>query len=837
MFKKTNCIFFYNIFFILFTSFCWSQNEAPTLTATGNQLYCPKDQINIVTDFNIVDPDDTEIEALFVQISTGYVQGEDSLILTGTHSNITISWNVSEGKLTLKGIASAPASYIDLIAAVKAVVFQSSSNSPTDKAFSITIGDANYLPKTDHYYEYVADYGITWTAAKIAAENRTYFGLKGYLATITSKEEAQLVGEQAAGAGWIGGNDEETEGVWKWVTGPEAGTVFWNGAVNGSTPNYANWNYNEPNNTNGGEDYAHITDPSIGIKGAWNDLRVGGDPPGLYHPKGYIVEYGGTPGDPVLNISASTQITAINTLIIGTKPDSICGNGSITLEATASQGDVLWFDSQSGGVSISSGSVFITPILNATTTYYVSTSFNGCLNDERIPVVASVYQIPIIQPSITFKNCDEDGNPDGYTDFNLEEANDIITNNASSGLTITYYVSNSEAEQGNNGSIGVIFNNQVSNIVYARVENSDGCYDISEVNLEVSTTSLPPDFSEELTFCDEDNNIDGLYEFDLTDATNIFLDKLPQGQNLSIHYFENLNDAQLEQNEILDVYENKEAFSQIIYVRVESDDNGDCFGIGPHLQLTVHPRPEFEVDQTKTYCSNGNAITLFTFNSKGNYAYEWKNEAGEVVGNLPELIVSSGGSYEVIATSGFDCQSFPVNYNVRESSEATINLDDIDIVELTDNNSIAINNENNNLGIGDYEFSLDKIDGPYSDEPYFENVAAGSHIVYVKDKNGCGTVSLEVFILGFPKFFTPNNDGVNDTWQIKGLGTDYTNASKVSVYDRYGKLIKQLTSKSGAWNGTFNGELLPDSDYWFLAELVEVTGEIRIHRGHFSLIR
>ena len=59
MFKKTNCIFFYNIFFILFTSFCWSQNEAPTLTATGNQLYCPKDQINIVTDFNIVDPDDT----------------------------------------------------------------------------------------------------------------------------------------------------------------------------------------------------------------------------------------------------------------------------------------------------------------------------------------------------------------------------------------------------------------------------------------------------------------------------------------------------------------------------------------------------------------------------------------------------------------------------------------------------------------------------------------------------------------------------------------------------------------------------------------------------------
>ncbi|MEH6772110.1 C-type lectin domain-containing protein [Maribacter arcticus] len=291
-------------------------DEPPVLIATGDQIFCPGDSIPVVETISISDSDDTTTNAVYVQISNGYAIGDDLLTLTGTHLNITSTWDAIQGKITLSG----PATYTEFETAVLAVEYSNSGVPSGTRQFSITVGVPNYLPSTGHYYEYVSNLGITWTDANAAANASTYYGLQGYLATLTSQDEADFSGTQAVGTGWIGATDTAVEGEWRWVTGPEAGTLFWNGGAAGTEITYAFWNSGEPNNS-GGEDYAHITHPNINPNGSWNDLpNAGGG--GNYQPQGYVVEYGGTPGDPSLNITDVTTITVDNIAPTASNPNS-----------------------------------------------------------------------------------------------------------------------------------------------------------------------------------------------------------------------------------------------------------------------------------------------------------------------------------------------------------------------------------------------------------------------------------------------------------------------------------------------------------------------------------
>ena len=127
-----------------------AQNAAPILQATGNQVYCPQSSLPIVTNMSITDPDDVGIAAMYIQISSGYVLGQDVLTLTGVHPTITSSWNATEGKLTLSGVSGDP-TYLQFKAAIESVVFTNSAPNPIgQRVFSITIGQANYLESTDH---------------------------------------------------------------------------------------------------------------------------------------------------------------------------------------------------------------------------------------------------------------------------------------------------------------------------------------------------------------------------------------------------------------------------------------------------------------------------------------------------------------------------------------------------------------------------------------------------------------------------------------------------------------------------------------------------------------
>ncbi len=482
---KIRYLFAVPLFFVLFVfsfsnanpapkkTFVSLANAAPVITAAGNQAYCPLASVNIVTSISITDVDDTSTDAIYIQISSGYVKGEDQLTLNNplSHPAIQSTWNSNEGKLTLKSPTGLPVTYIDLEKAIRDVQFSNSSVKPSGiRNFSISIGQANYLPRNGHYYEYVADLGISWTKAKTAADLKTYYGLKGYLATITAADEAQLAGKQAPGAGWIGGSDSETEGTWKWMTGPEAGTIFWNGLSNGSSPNFAFWNSGEPNQA-GDEDYAHITAPGIGVAGSWNDLADSGSPSGDYQPKGYIVEYGGTAGDPVLKLSASTSLTIAT--ISDTKPASRCDAGTVTLQATAATGTINWYDDLTGGNNLGNGNSFLTPNLTSTTIFYAEIA--GCTN-PRTAVEAKIINTPaIISTNTPVTRC-------GEGSFKLEAT-------PSEGI-INWYSEISGAIVGT----GLSFTTPAiaaNTIYYAEAVNS-GCVNSTKTPLDLVVYPLPP---------------------------------------------------------------------------------------------------------------------------------------------------------------------------------------------------------------------------------------------------------------------------------------------------------------------------------------------------------
>lgn len=822
---------------VLLSASLYSQtNIPPDIDAEGFQPFCPLEQTPIVTSFTIEDPDDSNIESLVIQITGGYVIGQDELILTGTHPNINASWSMTQGTLTLSGVATNTVAYADLIPAVYDVVFYTSNPEASgEREFSFSVGDANYLPSSGHYYQFVSSPGIRWTTAKDVAETYTYFGLQGYLATITTQDEVVITGEQAPGTGWIGGSDRAQEGTWIWETGPEAGTVFWVGNVNGSSPNFAYWNNGEPNDLNG-EDYAHVTPPDIGIFGSWNDLPdLNTNSQDPYYPQGFIVEYGGMPGDPDLDLAASTSLYVPE--VINTISASRCGAGSVELEAEVSEGDVLWFDAEVGGNLVGSGNIYTTPVLTASEVYYAMASINGCLNGDRIAVYATIDPAPNVYATYNLVNCDQDGTLDGFTDFNLNELEELLQTNNSGGLDYSYYLTQSDAEMGINPiSPASPFNNSTAAIIYVRSEFPTGCYSISEVSLTATIGSFPPGVEYLEEQCDEDGENDGIAEFDLSDAEAYFLASLPPAQQYEISFYETEIDAQLEENQIDNSsFVNSIAYEQVLFVRIENAMNGDCIGIDNNLTLRVLSAPEFDLITEEILCLNQGSVIVSVENPDGDYEYDWFNASGDLIGEGESYEFTEGGNYFCLAVNVLGCVSTLRPIEIIASGLAQVSLEEISVNQFSDSNSISL--EGIDLGPGDYEFSLDNEFGPFTDDLIFEPVSAGEHLLYIRDKNGCGTVVVNVFVMGFPRYFSPNNDGYNDTWNIKGWPGLFTSASTIKIFDRFGKLLKQFSPASAGWDGSLNGLRLPQSDYWYVAELRRNSGEVIEYRGHFSLRR
>jgi gliding motility-associated-like protein len=133
-------------------------------------------------------------------------------------------------------------------------------------------------------------------------------------------------------------------------------------------------------------------------------------------------------------------------------------------------------------------------------------------------------------------------------------------------------------------------------------------------------------------------------------------------------------------------------------------------------------------------------------------------------------------------------------------------------------------------GVGNYEFSLDG--NIFQNESVFTSVKPGIYNALSRDKNNCGVSNSFLFyVLDYPRFFTPNGDGYNDVWMIKNL--NLFASFELSIFDRYGKLLKQINQNNSVWNGLYNAQILPADDYWFTL----IYDEGRKINGNFSLKR
>jgi hypothetical protein len=347
--------------------------DTPTIAVSRTSATYVENDATFYVDPAIQVSDSHDITGAKVSIGTGFSVAQDRLAYATT-AGVVGSYNATTGVLTLTSTASA-SSYQ---AALRAVRYENSSDTPSTASRVITFSlgsGALYNETTGHYYEFVAHSGISWSEARAEAEGvpRKLYGLQGYLATITSPEENAFLTAKVSGTAWIGATDVASEGVWQWVTGPEAGTQFCaetgGGGYGNPTGGYAavgssynNWSGGEPNNSGSNEDYCHMmswTDPP----GKWNDLPDGGGG-GDYASTGYVVEYGGMAGDPTVQLSASitVSVTAVN------DPPTISSvsnqamtedtTRTVSLSATDVEGNTpIGFSVSGGSVSTVSGSI------------------------------------------------------------------------------------------------------------------------------------------------------------------------------------------------------------------------------------------------------------------------------------------------------------------------------------------------------------------------------------------------------------------------------------------------------------------------------------------------
>jgi gliding motility-associated-like protein len=445
-------------------------------------------------------------------------------------------------------------------------------------------------------------------------------------------------------------------------------------------------------------------------------------------------------------------------------------------------------------------------------------------------VTLTVEALPFANPVIIPRQCDD--NQDGIFAFDTSTLEAKLLNGQTySNVMVTYF-----------DQSGAILPSPFpptfatkSQTIKAVVTNKSTlqCYDETTIQFIVDTLpqafSVPPALT---TVCDDELDPltqDGKFAFD----TSTFEATILGGQTgLTVKYLDqngNLLSSPLPNPFVTS--------TQNVFVSVTNPINTICTATTT-LNFAVNPIPKINLNtsggENQLVCSNLSTffVTLDAGiqdgSSNGNYTYIWSKNGAILIGKTDyTLPVNSEGTYTVEVINSFGCSRIRT---LKVTASDLAHIDSIAIVDLADINTVTINVS----GKGKYEYSLDEPNGFWQDSNFFDNVPAGIHDIYINDKNNCGVVSKTIAVIGAPKFFTPNNDGYNDYWSLKGVNETFNSKSIIYIFDRYGKLLKQWVPVSDqGWDGLFNGNPLPTDDYWFTLKLEDG----REVKGHFSLKR
>ncbi len=500
-------------------------------------------------------------------------------------------------------------------------------------------------------------------------------------------------------------------------------------------------------------------------------------------------------------------------------------------------------------------------------TIYVSVVRNDVYSCESIKEIN--LHVDLL-PDALYQSIDvcDDAVADGFYEFNLTDYTDLISGGATD-VTLSFYTIEADAIAGAGASLianPLAFTNTSNpQSIFVRVYRaSTGCFAVTPFTLHVDPNPTPLNTADiasnlgVLMACD--GNVDGagdiaeqVAEFDLTTWESQILTGTGPGVEVGVSasYYTDAAEAATATNPIATptTFSNT-SNPQTIYVRVTNDGTGitpatsgtGCYQV-VSFQIYV-PMPWVTVSGDTILCVDSSGVPLPSQplpvitavggpDTSASYSYQWALNGSAIAGATSATLTAVlPGDYTVTvagptdlscvntATHTITVSGMPDDYTATISTNA-----------FADFHQIVATATSSSAGI-EFLFSLDG--GAFQNTGVFNDVSPGLHAVTIKDTEGCWEDTLTVLVVDYPHFFTPNNDGYNDTWQVTG-SSDVVILGIV-IYDRQGKALHRL-APGESWDGRYNGTLMPSNDYWFVITYTEGVADPvqKEFRAHFSL--